>query len=118
MKDNLHIQVWNNCLQMIKGVIQPAQYNTWFAPIKPVAISGNVFTIEVPSDFFRDYLEEHYINFISTALRKEIGADAKLMYKVQMIKDQPPVILPSEDLRALENRPDRKSTRLNSSHVT
>ena len=105
MKDNLHIQVWNNCLQMIKGVIQPAQYNTWFAPIKPVAISGNVFTIEVPSDFFRDYLEEHYINFISTALRKEIGADAKLMYKVQMIKDQPPVILPSEDLRALENRP-------------
>lgn len=90
---------------MIQGVIPPTQYSTWFAPIKPVAIAGNVFTIEVPSDFFRDYLEEHYISFISTALRKEIGMDAKLMYKVQVVKDQPPVTLPSLETRTPVNRP-------------
>ena len=105
MSANLHIQVWNNCLRMIQGVIPPTQYSTWFAPIKPVALVGNVFTIEVPSDFFRDYLEEHYINFISTALRKEIGVDAKLMYKVQVVKDQPPVTLPSSETRTPVNNP-------------
>ena len=105
MNANLHIQVWNNCLRMIQGVIPPTQYSTWFAPIKPVAIARNVFTIEVPSDFFRDYLEEHYISFISTALRKEIGMDAKLMYKVQVVKDQPPVTLPSSETRTPVNKP-------------
>ena len=49
MNANLHMQVWNNCLQMIQGVINPNQYKTWFEPIKPVSLSGNVFTIEVPS---------------------------------------------------------------------
>ena len=105
MNANLHIQVWNNCLQLIRGVIPPAQYNTWFAPIKPVSLSGNVFTIEVPSDFFRDYLEEHYINFICTALRKEIGEDAKLMYKVHIVKDEIPVTIPSQDSRTPVNKP-------------
>lgn len=105
MSDNLHIQVWNNCLQLIRGVIPFNQYNTWFAPIKPVSLSGNVFTIEVPSDFFRDYLEEHYINFISTALRKEIGGDAKLMYKVRIVKDEIPVTIPSQESRTPVNKP-------------
>ncbi len=105
MNANLHIQVWNNCLQLIRGVILPAQYNTWFAPIKPVSLSDNVFTIEVPSDYFREFLEEHYINIISTALRKEIGEDAKLMYKVHIVKDEIPVTIPSQDSRAPENKP-------------
>ncbi len=105
MNADLHIQVWNNCLQLIRGVIPSAQYKTWFTPIIPVSLSGSVFTIEVPSDFFRDYLEEHYINFISTALRKEIGKDAKLMYKVRIVKDEVPVTIPSQDMRTPVNKP-------------
>ena len=105
MNANLHMQVWNNCLQMIQGVINPNQYKTWFEPIKPVSLSGNVFTIEVPSDFFRDYLEEHYISFISKALRKEIGGDAKLMYKVRIVKDEVPVTIPSAGTQVPVNKP-------------
>ncbi len=92
-----HIEVWNNCLQMIKGVIQPKQYETWFEPIKPVSLSGSTFTIEVPSEFFREYLEAHYISFLSRALRKYVGSDAKLMYKVKIVKDGAPVTMPSQD---------------------
>ena len=70
-----HIEVWNNCLQMIKGVIQPKQYETWFEPIKPVSLVGSTFTIEVPSEFFREYLEAHYISFLSRALRNGVYYD-------------------------------------------
>ena len=104
MNSNLHIQVWNNCLQMIKDVIPPAQFKTWFTPIKPVSLVGDKFTIEVPSEFVREYLEEHYINFISKALRKEIGEGAKLMYKVQVVKDSP-VTVPSQVVHAPTNKP-------------
>ena len=104
MNSNLHIQVWNNCLQMIQDVIPPAQFKTWFTPIKPVSLVGDKFTIEVPSEFVREYLEEHYINFISKALRKEIGEGAKLMYKVQVVKDGP-VTVPSQVVEPVVNRP-------------
>lgn len=100
---------------MIKDVIPPAAYTTWFTPIKPVSLSGDEFTIEVPSEYFREYLEEHFINFISKALRKELGEGAKLMYKVRVVKNDlvtvpsaaadiptnKPVPVPQRDVRSL-----------------
>ena len=104
MNGSQHIQVWNNCLQMIKGVINPTQFKTWFAPIRPVSLVGNTFTIEVPSEFFREFLEDHYIDFLSRALRKEIGNDARLMYKVQVTKDSH-VTVPASEVAAPKNKP-------------
>ncbi len=116
MNGSQHIAVWNNCLHMIKEVIQPAQFKTWFEPIKPVSLSGSTFTIEVPSEFFREYLEAHYINFLSRALRKELGNEAKLMYKVQVVKDNT-VTVPSQDITIPKNKPvpvpQRDATLLN-----
>ena len=79
---------------MIQGVIPPVQFTTWFEKIIPVSLDGNTFTMEVPSEFFREYLEDHYIELLSRALRKEIGEDAKLMYKVRVINDTN-VVIPS-----------------------
>ncbi len=84
MKETPHIQVWNNCLQIIKDVIPAASFKTWFEPIKAVSLEGATFTIEVPSEFFREYLEEHFIDFISKALKREIGSNARLLYKVRV----------------------------------
>lgn len=104
MNNSQHIQVWNNCLQMIKDVIPPAAYDTWFAPIVPVSLNGSEFTIQVPSEYFREYLEEHFINFISKALRKELGEGAKLMYKVRMVENNH-VTIPSASVDTPKNRP-------------
>ena len=89
---------------MIREVIQPAQFKTWFEPVKPVSLAGSTFTIEVPSEFFREYLEAHYIGFLSRALRKELGNEAKLMYKVRVVKDGE-VTVPSMEVAAPVNRP-------------
>ena len=43
--------VWNECLIFIKDNIKPQAYKTWFEPIKPVKISGEALTIQVPSKF-------------------------------------------------------------------
>ncbi|MBE6224798.1 MAG: chromosomal replication initiator protein DnaA [Bacteroidales bacterium] len=104
MDNTQHIQVWNNCLQMIQGVLNPNQYETWFAKIKPVSLVGSTFTIEVPSEFFREYLETHYIDLLSRALRKEIGNDARLMYKVQVIANST-VTMPAQEKTVIRNKP-------------
>src|SRR5690606_22652903 len=56
--------------------------NTWFEPIKPLKTEGNVLTIQVPSQFFYEWLEEHYVHTIKEAIKQEMGKDARLEYSV------------------------------------
>jgi chromosomal replication initiator protein len=76
--------VWNNCLSFIKDNILPQAYKTWFLPIKPVKLSENILSIEVPSKFFYEWLEEHYVKILKTSLQKELGNDARLVYSIRM----------------------------------
>ena len=76
--------VWNNCLNFIKDNIQDQAYKTWFEPIQPVKLDDNVLSIQVPSKFFYEWLEEHYIKLLKIALNKELGKDAKLVYVIKM----------------------------------
>jgi len=78
------VTVWNECLSFIKDNIKSQAYKTWFEPIKPIKISGDSLTIQVPSKFFYEWLEEHYIKLLRVALVRELGNDAKLIYDVRM----------------------------------
>ncbi len=76
--------VWDNCLLFIKDNIQEQAYKTWFEPIKAVELSDNALYIQVPSKFFYEWLEEHYVKLLKVALTKELGQGAKLLYKIKM----------------------------------
>jgi len=76
--------VWTECLSFIKDNIKQQAYKTWFEPIIPVKLSGEALTIQVPSKFFYEWLEEHYIKLLRVALVKQLGKDAKLIYDVKM----------------------------------
>ncbi|WP_047415484.1 chromosomal replication initiator protein DnaA [Cellulophaga sp. Hel_I_12] len=76
--------VWNNCLAFIKDNIQPQAFKTWFEPIKPVKLSDNALSIQVPSKFFYEWLEEHYVKLLKVSLTKELGESAKLVYIIKM----------------------------------
>ncbi|NNM17877.1 MAG: chromosomal replication initiator protein DnaA, partial [Croceitalea sp.] len=76
--------VWNNCLAFIEDNIQPQAFKTWFVPIKPVRLTDKALSIQVPSKFFYEWLEEHYVKLLKVALRKELGANAKLVYIIKM----------------------------------
>jgi chromosomal replication initiator protein len=76
--------VWNNCLVFIQDNIQPQAFKTWFEPITPVKLSENALSIQVPSKFFYEWLEEHYVKLLKVALTKELGETAKLVYIIRM----------------------------------
>ena len=77
-------QVWDNCLAFIKDNIQSQAFKTWFEPIIPVKLSDNSLSIQVPSKFFYEWLEEHYVKILKTALIRELGKDARLIYVIRM----------------------------------
>ncbi|MGJ8666388.1 MAG: chromosomal replication initiator protein DnaA [Patiriisocius sp.] len=76
--------VWNSCLEFIKENISSQAYNTWFEPIKAVKIHEKTLTIQVPSKFFYEWIEEHYSKLLKVALTKELGDEGKLVYVIRM----------------------------------
>ncbi|MCH8317330.1 MAG: chromosomal replication initiator protein DnaA [Bacteroidetes bacterium] len=78
--------VWNNCLQMIKENINEQNFKTWFEPIVPVKLDNNVLTIQVPSLFFYEWIEEHYVHILKKAIHQELGQEGRLEYSVVVDK--------------------------------
>ena len=100
-----HIAVWNNCLRIIESNIDPQQFATWFKPIQPVGLDGARLTVEVPSDFFREYIEGAYKDLIRHTIRRAIGADAQLFYLVRPVQSGAGMIIPAGQSATPTNNP-------------
>jgi chromosomal replication initiator protein len=78
----MHTAIWNQCLSIIKDNINNESiYNTWFSPIIPLGYDNENFTIQVPSPFFYEYLDEKYADLIHAALSRVIGMPVILNYR-------------------------------------
>ncbi|MBO5498365.1 MAG: chromosomal replication initiator protein DnaA [Bacteroidales bacterium] len=95
MTPEKHISVWNNCLNFIGQNIDPRQFNLWFKPIKPVSLVESTLTVEVPSEFFREYVEGAYLDILKASLKKELGVGAKLVYVVTPVQKQQSLVYPA-----------------------
>ncbi|HEX5026359.1 MAG TPA: chromosomal replication initiator protein DnaA [Agriterribacter sp.] len=82
--DKTHDKVWVNCLDIIKDIVEWQHFKTWFEPIRPVGLKDKVLTIQVPSQFFYEYLEEHYVNLLAKTLKRELGKEARLEYRIMV----------------------------------
>ncbi|TGD78954.1 chromosomal replication initiator protein DnaA [Hymenobacter wooponensis] len=74
--------VWVNCLRVIKANIGEQSFKTWFQPIVPVQLHNNVLIIQVPSQFFYEWLEEHYVEVLKKAIYQELGPEGRLEYSI------------------------------------
>ncbi len=73
---------WNDCLKIIRQDVDEQNFNTWFKPITPLRNEGDILTIQVPSQFFYEWLEEHYVPVLKKAIRDVLGAAGRLEYSV------------------------------------
>jgi chromosomal replication initiator protein len=107
MPKDIH-EIWENCLNVIRDNVSPQSFKTWFEPIKPLKLVDNVLTIQVPSQFFYEWLEEHYITLLKKVIRKELGPEGRLEYSIIMennFNSTKPysVKIPTTDKKALAN---------------
>ncbi len=100
-----HISVWNECLRIFEQNIEPKQFEVWFKTIKPVSLEGSTLTLEVPTDFFRNYLEDTFLPIIKMTLRRVIGQDAKLLYKVHPVRTEKAMVFTAAHGNVPENKP-------------
>ncbi len=94
--------VWRTCLESIREQLNTQSFKTWFEPIVPVSVDGTTLTVRVPSQFFYDWLEEHYTGLINRVLPAVLGKGATIEYLVhsedpQLDLEYAPGVSPARD---------------------
>jgi len=96
--------IWKACLLKIKGSVSMMTYNTWFLPIKPIELNGNTLKVQIPSQFFWEWIDEHFNVLITKSITQVLGNDASLTYVIAEDMDH------SENKDATQTKPQQQST--------
>ncbi|HKB86431.1 MAG TPA: chromosomal replication initiator protein DnaA [Ignavibacteriaceae bacterium] len=80
--------IWKECLKSIKDNVTLMTYNTWFLPIKPLELSASTLKVQIPSQFFWEWIDEHYNTLINRTIVDIIGPEARLSYLITEEKEK------------------------------
>ena len=80
-------QNWNLCLDFIRDNVSKVVFDTWFSIVEPVSLENRELTLQVPSPFVYEYLEQNYIDVIKAAIIKVFGKGTELVYSILTDKD-------------------------------
>ncbi len=100
-------RVWSACLNILTENVNSQSFKTWFEPIVPLSLKGGSLTLKVPSQFFSDWIEEHYEGMIASTLTRVLGKDATLLYEIA--REETPVDIEHEPPVPPQPRQERKS---------
>ena len=116
-------EAWTKAIEAIGAKVGSQTFDLWFSPLKFVQLQDQQVVLEVPNKFFKEWIEDHYPSIISETIKEFLDSEVSVKFRV-FEKKEAPAIKKIETNR--ENRRaklasrgilDRKSTRLNSSHI-
>lgn len=92
-----HQELWDECLSLIKDSLNsPEQFAIFFQSLTPLSYSENTLTIDAPSNFIVEGIEERYIGLLRAAVYKVYGQGTKLFYHVNQLAGAPDVAVTME----------------------
>lgn len=86
--------IWKKCLEIIKEHVKPITFNTWFKPIVPIDFKENILLLEIPTEFYSEWIEEHHSFILKKSIQNVLGTEGKIKYIIsKQIEDQIPTHL-------------------------
>lgn len=73
---------WNKCLKRFRQEVPPQTYQTWFMPILPVSLHQKSLILRVPSRFFFEWLDSHYIDLVRKVIADVFGGDVAIEFLI------------------------------------
>lgn len=91
MIEKAAVDLWERALGSIQDSTSPQTYETWFRSLRPVSLNGSL-VLEVPSQFYVDWLDQHYRPLIETSVASAAGATIPVTFQVRQedASDAPP----------------------------
>jgi chromosomal replication initiator protein len=78
--DSLPQEVWTQILSSLKGQLSRPAFSNWIRTLKPVALSEQLLTIAVESEFARDWLEKRATKTIRAILAECFGRPMQVKF--------------------------------------
>ena len=86
-------QVWEQCLDLIRAQVSRQSYKTWFEPLQAQSLTEEdgitKLTIQLPSRFYYEWLEEHYFSLLRKTVTHVLGPSGRLFYDVVIEREDP-----------------------------
>jgi chromosomal replication initiator protein len=84
--------VWKECLEFIRDNISRQSFRTWFEPLRAVSLEEEdgvlKLTVQLPSRFFYEWLEEHYFGLLRKTITKVLGPNGRLFYDIVIEREE------------------------------
>jgi len=75
--------LWTDVAERLRGALNDTTYRTWFADAEGAELTDDAFTISVPNDFTREWIENHFLGLIQAAHRDLTGQDRRVRLAVR-----------------------------------
>ena len=98
---------WEQCLGFIRDNVSESVFDAWFTVIVPISFENGELTIQVPSGFVYEYLEQNCLGVIKAALTKIFGRGVQLSYRI--VTDKENGLSRNESSQNLTNTDIRKT---------
>lgn len=93
---------WEQCLGIIRDNISVEQFDAWFKPISVKSLDGDKLTLAVPTSYFVEHLETHYMSLIGSVIKRVYGPSIRLFYLYNQISNEPSTAI---NMRAVKQSP-------------
>jgi chromosomal replication initiator protein len=75
--------LWEEVAGRLRGALNEATFGTWFAEADGAELSDDTFTLAVPNDFTREWIEGHFLGLINAAVRDATGQERRVQLAVR-----------------------------------
>jgi chromosomal replication initiator protein len=82
MIEKAAVDLWERALGRIQDSTTPQTYETWFRSLRPLELNGGL-VLEVPSQFYVDWLEQHFRDLIESSVADVAGRTLSVSFHVR-----------------------------------
>ena len=77
-----HLEVWKNTKESLRKKQPTHAYSTWFEPISSIGLNSGELVLEVPNQFFFEWIQSHYKNVIQNEVNSLYPRSLIIKYTV------------------------------------
>lgn len=89
--NQLHNEVWQSFLDLIKEKTSQEEFTRWFLPIVPLEFDGTTLRLRVPNASYVRQIEKNYLPFLKPIIAQIYGQQTRLHYAVPKSNVQIPL---------------------------
>lgn len=91
----MHDDVHDQLLGALEGKLSPEVLDTWIRPLRVLEAHDTRVELSVPNKFFRQHLEQRYLDTLRVAVQSVVGPRAQIVLTIDRSAPLPPAPVPA-----------------------